>query len=354
MSETIHELRTEHLEEAVRFIREQIFELRGVRGDLAEMLPRYRWLYVDSPRRRDDFIGWGLRDDAGELVGTHLIAWQHYTRGGEEVRALVSTNSYVAELHRGPAGLGLMLNMRRRADADLCMCTTANVNSGSVWKSMKGFEMEGAGWEFLIPVNWSAWAVAGAVRKTPWPWLKSAVDAAGAMLPGVRRRFSAAAGWSVDEVRDEDLPRVSTAPLSDKWEPLRDEAFLRWRYPDYPGQGVRLLRLNRSAPGGELFVGVKSGLRGYGRGLRQMVIMDVHGAREQDGEGIVAALAAHFRGRVDLVGVRLLAAMLWEESLAPLASRRKLEFPTHWMQSRKMTLEASEWRPSQGDGDGCM
>jgi len=354
MSESIHELRTEHLEEAVRFIGEQIFEFRGVRGDHSEMLPRYRWLYVDSPRRRDDFIGWGLRNDAGELVGTHLIAWQHYLRGGQEARALVSTNSYVAEKHRGPAGLGLMLNMRRRTDADLCLCTTANVNSGAVWRTMKALEMEGAGWEFLIPVNWSAWAVAGAVRKAPWPWLKSTADAAGALLPGVRRRFSSAAGWSVDEVRSEDLSRVKTSPLSDKWEPRRDEAFLSWRYANYPGQGVSLLRLSRSGSGGDLFVGVKTGPRGYGRGLRQLVIMDVHGAPEQDGAGVVTALAAHFGRRVDLIGVRLLAAMLWEESLAPLARRRTLEFPTHWMQSRKMTLDAADWRPSQGDGDACM
>ncbi len=352
--ETIHELRTEHLEEAVRFINGQIYELRGVHGSVAEMLPRYRWLYVDTPRRRDDFIGWGLRNEAGELVGTHLIAWQHYTRGGEEARALVSTNSYVAAQHRGPVGLGLMLNMTRRQDADLCMCTTANVSSGSVWKSMRALEMAGAAWEFLIPVNWTAWAAAGAAHKARWPWLKKALDGGGKLLPAVRRRFSTPVGWKVEEVRGTDVARANPAPQTDKWEPLRDPAWLTWRYHDYPGKGVRLLRLSRSTPGGDLFVGVKTGPRGYGRGLRQLVIMDVHGAPEPDGAAVIAALARHFTGQMDLIGVRLLAAMLWQESLAPFSRHRLLEFPTHWMQSRKMTLAGDDWRPSHGDGDACV
>jgi hypothetical protein len=352
--ESVHELRAAHLEEAVRFVRGQIFELRGVRGCLEEMLPLYRWLYVETPRRRDDFIGWGLRNQAGELVGTHLIAWQHYIRAGRVARGLVSTNSYVMKEYRGPRGLELMLNMTRRAEADLCLCTTANVSSGSVWKSMRGLEMAGAGWEFLIPVNWTAWAVAGMVRKVPFPVLKRLLDGAGRFLPAVRRRFTPPAGYKVEELRPGEIPCANPAPLTDKWEPLRDPEWLSWRYAACPGPSVKLIRLSRSTPGRDLFVGIRTGPRGFGRGLRQMVLMDVHGGPETDGMAVIAALAEHFAGSFELIGVRLLAAMLWEAQLAAVARRRVLEFPTHWMLSRKMPLSVDDWRPSHGDGDAAM
>jgi hypothetical protein len=287
-------------------------------------------------------------------VGTHLIAWQHYTRAGAEARALVSTNSYVAKNHRGPKGLGLMLNMTRRADADLSICTTANVSSGSVWKSMRGIEMAGAGWEFLIPVNWTACAVSGMIRKAPKPVLKRFFDGAGRFLPPVRRRLRASFAWKVEELSPADVTRADVRATTDKWEPLRDPEWLSWRYADYPGTGVRLLRLSRSGSGGDVFAGLRIGPRGFGRGLRQLVVMDVHGALETDGAEVIAALAAHFAGRIDLITVRLLAAMLWKDSLDSLARRRVLEFPTHWMFSRKLALSADDWRPSHGDGDACM
>ena len=352
--ETIQELRIEHLEEAVRFISGQVFELRGVRSPMASMLARYRWLYVDNPRRRDDFIGWGLRTETGELVGTHLIAWQHYARAGTEARALVSTNSYVAAKHRGPKGLGLMLNMTRRPDADLSICTSANVSSGSVWKSMRGIEMPGAGWEYLIPVNWSAWGVAGLVRKAGSPFLKRVIDAGGRFLPSVRRRLARPGVFKVEELKPAEIPGADLTPLTDRWEPARDPDWMSWRYSAYPGTGVKMLRISRSGSGGDLFAGVRIAPRGFGRGLRQLVIMDLHGAPEPDGAAVVAAIAAHFAGKIDLVGVRLLAAVYWKDALAPLSRQRQLEFPTHWMLSRKLSLAADDWRPSYGDGDACM
>jgi hypothetical protein len=351
--ETIHELRVEHLEEAVRFISGQIFESRGVRAGFGEMLPGYRWLYVETPRRHHDFIGWGLRDAKGTLVGTHLIAWQHYARAGLEARALVSTNSYVSKESRGPVGLGLMLNMTRRADADLCICTTANVMSGSVWKSMRGIEMAGSGWEFLVPVNWTAWAVSGVVRHTRPPLLKHLIDQAGRLLPPLRRSLGYSTGYKVEELQKDEVTHAGVAPLTDKWEPLRDPVWLHWRYAENPSN--KLLRLTRSGGiGGDMFVGVKISARGFGRGLRQMMILDVHGTLEAEPEAVLAALLAHFSGRVDLICVRMLAAMLWEKQLARIARRRILEFPTHWMLSRKMTLLQDDWRPSQADGDGGM
>jgi hypothetical protein len=352
--ESIHELRTEHLEEAVRFIGPQIAAAREVKVVVEEILPRYRWMYVDNPRRRDDFIGWGLRTGSGELVGTHLIAWQHYRRGDAEARALVSTNSYVAEGFRGPRGLGLMLNMTRRADADLCMCTTANVMSGSVWKSMRGIEMAGGGWEFLVPVNWTAWGVGGLIRHTRSPLLKRLIDQAGRLLPPVRRRLGSSSGYKVEELRKDEVTGAGVAPLTGKWEPLRDPVWLQWRYADNPSNSIKLLRVTRSAAGGDLFVGVRIAPRGFGRGLRQMMILDVHGSLEAEPEAVLAALLSHFSGRVDLICIRLLAAMLWENRLALIARRRTLEFPTHWMLSRKMTLLQDDWRPSHGDGDVGM
>src|SRR5687767_7580571 len=59
-------LGTEHLEEAVRFICGQIFKFRNEVILPESVLPRYRWLLVNNPRRPIDFIGWGLRTGSGE------------------------------------------------------------------------------------------------------------------------------------------------------------------------------------------------------------------------------------------------------------------------------------------------
>jgi hypothetical protein len=83
--------------------------------------------------------------------------------------------------------------------------------------------------------------------------------------------------------------------------------------------------------------------------------MDVWGnALNFDATEVLFALVNRFRKHCDLLGVRLLAAMVWQEALKRLARWRKLEFPTHWALSRKMAIHAEEWRPSHADGDGCF
>ncbi len=350
----IEALGTSHLEEAVRFICREIYEFRHevILPHLA--LPNYRWLLVDHPRRRTDFIGWGLRTGSGELVGTSLAAWQQYSRGSRTVSSLVSNNSYVAAEYRGARGLSLIQEgMAPRDDADLASCTTANVNSGKVWKAMRAVKLPGAEGEYLLPLNYGVVAMGAIMQKLRPGFLQNAVFAASRIIPPVRRRASRTP-ITVEALSSAEIPGIDAPPVTNCWEPRRDAEWLHWRYVQHPEQNTKVLRLSRSH-GADLFISTFARPRGHKGSVKTVYVMDVWGhAPGFDPAETLFALMNYFRKQSDLLCVRLLAAMFWRETLDKFARFRQLEFPTHWALSRKMCITAEEWRPSHADGDGCF
>lgn len=354
MSVRVVELTVQDLPEVVTFVCDQAGTQRGVCFDPAVALPRYRWLLEENPRRRGDFIGWGLRDATGALAGTNLCLWQHYERAGEIQKALHSGDYYVAGSARGPSSVALLLNMLRHPEADLSICATANVNGAAVWKAIKGIPVEGSGRELLIPVNMTALAAGVLAGKLPPGILRRTAAGLGAWLPRTGPRFSRPADMQIEEVRAGDISRITALPITQLWEPQRDGAWLLWRYTaEHSARSCRLLRISRSGPGGDLFVGIHIGNRGAGGRIRSLTILDVWGAGHiASAQEVIGTLAVHFRSALDVICLRLQAAKLWKDQWPGRSRLRELEAHTHWMISRKQKLNPAEWAFTMADGDG--
>ena len=354
MSARVVELTVQDLSEVVTFVCAQAGAQRGVRFDPVEAMPRYRWLLEENPRRRGEFIGWGLRDAGGALAGTNLCCWQHYERGGEIRAALHSGDYYVAESARGPLSLALLLNMLRHPEADLSICATANVNGAAVWEAIKGIPVEGSGWEVLIPLNLTALAAGALAKKLPEGMLRRSAAGLGAWLPRTGPRFVRPADLQIEEVKPEDVFRIVVHPVTQLWEPRRDGAWLSWRYASaYSARSCRLLRISRSRTAGDIFVGTHIGSRGVGGRVRALTVLDVWGdADGANASDLLGALASHFRSSIDVICLRLLAARLWKDQWPGRSRLRELEARTHWMISRKQKLDPAEWAFTMADGDG--
>ena len=355
MNARIVELTVQDLPEVVAFVCRQAGAQRHVRLDPAAAMPRYRWLLNENPRRRGDFIGWGLRDAAGALAGTNLCCWQHYERAGEIRIALHSGDYYVEENARGPMSLGLLLNMLRHPEADLSMCATANVNGAAVWEAIKGIPVEGSGHELLVPVNLTALAAGAFAGKLSEGPLRCVTAALGAWLPRIGPHYSCPPDWRIEEIMPADVSRILAPAATSLWEPRRDADWLSWRYAaGYSSKHCRLLRLSRSGGGGDVFAGTYIGSRGPGGRVRSLTVMDVWGAADTtNAPEALAALVFHFRKVIDVVSLRLLAAKLWGSQSQRRLRLRELTARTHWMISRKDQLDPADWSFSMGDGDGC-
>jgi hypothetical protein len=232
------------------------------------------------------------------------------------------------------------------------MCTTANVNSGSIWKSMKGREFYGAGWELLVPVNYSRLALSALARKTKLPLVRRCLASAARLAPPFRKKW--ASDLFVCHLTRDDLDSVKVQPTTDGWEPFRDASYLRWRYAEHPSGASKLL-LVRNSRGDEMYLGVHVGSRGVEGEVRSLTIIDLFGAVEHFAASAVLGSALRIAApQTDVIVLRLLAAKLWEEQLGRSARRRVLEFPTHWMQSRTLELRPEEWSATLADGDGAM
>jgi hypothetical protein len=355
MKTEVVELTVNEIPEVVDFVLRQVALQRGTQPPAAAATARYEWFLAQNPWRQGSFIGWGLRDAEGNLAGTNLCTWQRFVNAGGTVSALHSGDYYVAEAARGPGSLALLLNMTRHPGADLCICATANVNGAKVWKAIRGQPIQGGDSELLVPVNWPPLAAGSLARRMKWKWLSASVACAGRWLPRIGPRFPASPSVRIEALHAGDCPALPVMPSGDTWEPVRTEEWLRWRYFAAHSQSrCSLLRLSRTGRTDEMFIGTHTGNRGEGARVRALTVMDAWGAVEAfSASEVVAALVQHFRCRMDVICLRLLAASLWPSGAC--GSRfRKLDSVTHWMSTRRPELAAGAWRFSMACGDACL
>jgi hypothetical protein len=347
----IVELRCADLAKAVTFIIHEIKIFRGEDVSFDNLYKIYFWLFVDNPLRREDFIGWGLVDAEGELRGTHLICWEDYSKGQQHIRILVSTNSYVQEAFRGPIGLGLMLNMRKRVGVDVCICTTANVNSGSIWKSLKANVLSRSDAETIIGMNPQGLICERFASSSKSSLIRNFYRIVSPLRRLMRRKISS--DYNCCQILETELNSIATPLNVDRFEPHRNSEYLQWRYFLHPSSNTMLYRV-ADGQGNDCYVGICLRKRGK-LGLTCAYLLDLFGDYQtMHFESILGAIDKATHNAADFFSLRLHLFEKFTPEKHWLSKTREMEFPTHWGLSLNKDISITDCSLMMCSGDAVV
>src|SRR5690606_8101546 len=202
----------------------------------------WRWRSEANPARPTDFPVFLVADRGGTIVGTHGLLPVRLLAGGNEVLVACACDFAVDPDARG-VGLPLKLKAMDPSLAPIAMSTSANEAANKVTLALKGKQLDAAAITWLKPLR--AGGLLG--QRTASPALR-AIIGGGLAVPDLARRGGrllargvAARGPAVEPVERFDERHDAL------WERVRarggvmmvrDSAYLRWRYGEYPFGGI--------------------------------------------------------------------------------------------------------------------
>jgi len=292
----------------------------------ASIHPRLDWQSRNPSRSRDIPHVICARLATGAIAGAMLCIPHRLVRDSVRQTALMSSGFYVDQSIRG-AGLQIFLTFRALGTRYALYATTANAQSERLWRSAGGTPLARTDYEWLRPLAWPAVIEEMLVRRAG---RRLAPLARLAALAGHLRQegFSGARGELTRVDRPED---AAVESASDDLQPVRDAAFIRWRFFDVPQADAVVYRYRDAAAGADGFVAVTSRRRGYRHQLRTIALADMWGAMPASAfRGLLAALGRRHRGAADLIALRCIPDACEREAAHDGYRRRAFEYPIGW------------------------
>jgi hypothetical protein len=143
-----------------------------------------------------------------------------------------------------------------------------------------------------------------------------------------REGFSGARGELTRVDRPED---AVIASASSDLQPVRDAAFIRWRFFDIPQADAVVYRYLDAATGADGFVAVTGAGRGYRHQLRTISLADMWGAIPAPAfPGLLGALGRRHRASADLIAIRCVPDAYERGAASAGFRRRGFDFPIGW------------------------
>jgi hypothetical protein len=292
----------------------------------ASIQPRLDW-QARNPSRSPDIPGViCARLPSGDIGGAMLCIPHRLERQPARLTALMSSGFYVDPSIRG-AGLQIFLAFRALGARHPLYATTANALSERLWRSAGGKPLARTEYEWLHPIAWPPVVEEMLVRRAGKAIAPLARIAA---LAGHLRRegFSGATGELTPIDRPEDAVVQSAGP---DLQPVRDAAFIRWRFFDVPQADGVVYRYRDAATGADGFAAVTNSRRGYRHQLRTISLADMWGAMPAASlPALVAAIARRHRASADLIAIRCVPDGYEPEAQRAGFRRRGFEYPIGW------------------------
>ena len=242
-------LEIEHLEEAARFITQESPGDRSV----SERVRVLRWKLLDNPCGPGLPLGWLLRSDAGDTVGSFLVVPQRFCVNGRQHIFLAASDSFVAPRAR-PGGLLLFREFNRLAARHVLFSTSANQASAALWQRAGAVPVAGSQSELFYFLRWGRAALYSLMGLNWRGWLRK-LTRLPALLRG--RRLAASRSRNGDPSVNISLESAGDDPdlLEAVWRSvagdrtvtaMRDVAYLHWRYWQAPEPKPELWLIRRS------------------------------------------------------------------------------------------------------------
>jgi hypothetical protein len=288
--------------------------------------PRLAW-QTRNPSRAPGIPGAiCARLPSGDIGGAMLCIPHRLERQLVRQTALMSSGFYVDRSIRG-AGLQIFLAYRALSARHALYATTANALSERLWRSAGGKPLARTEDEWLHPIAWPPVVEEMLVRRAGKGLAPLARLAA---LAGHLRRegFSGASGELTPVDRPEDAVVRSASP---DLQPVRDAAFIRWRFFDLPQADGVVYRYRDDAAGADGFVAVTNSRRGYRHQLRTIALADMWGAIPAPAfPALLAAIGRRHRASADLIAIRCVPDAYEREAAKAGFRRRAFEYPIGW------------------------
>ena len=293
----------------------------------ASIRERLDWQARNPSRRPDVPLVMYGRGASGAIAGAMLCIPHRLIAGAEQHTALMSSGFYVDAAIRG-AGIQIFLTYRALSARFVLYATTANTQTARLWKSAGGRALAQTDYELLRPIRWPAVFEEMIVRRFgPRASLAARAVAPLGHLRGLATRRSPGGELTAID-RPED---AVTGDAADGVQPVRDAAFIRWRFFDVPQVDPRVYRFRHAALGADGFVALTHARRGYRQQLRTVYLADTWGRIPSRAfPALLDAIADRCRSTADLLAMRCLPPADEEHALGAGCIRRDFEVGIGW------------------------
>jgi len=296
---------------------------------------RLRWQMGNPSRRPDVPFAWCVRTASGTLGGAMLCMPHRLIRGVQNCTALMSHGFYVDVSLRG-AGMGIFLQYRALGEQYVLYTTTANAQAGRLWRWAGAKALAETDHELLRPVRWSSIVEETLVRRlgahlAPLVRLVAPL----AEIRGVASRTA-----SAGELTPVQCPEDAVIPpIGDGLQPVRDAAFIRWRFFDVPQAEAQIYSYRDEKLGADGFVALTRVRRGYRRQIRTLFLADMWGKIPPSAfPRLLSAISNRYRPTVDVLAIRCMGRPYLQDALAANCLRRSFEYHTGWYIDRRAML----------------
>ena len=304
--------------------------------DSAERIEeRLQWQMGNPSRRPDVPFAWCARTASGTLGGAMLCMPHRMVRGEQNCTALMSHGFYVDGSLRG-AGMEIFLQYRALSEQYVLYTTTANAQAGRLWRWAGAKVLAETDHELLRPVRWSSIVEEMLVRR--WGTRSAQLVRVVAPLAEIRGVVSWTA--SMGELTPVDCPEDAVIPPDgDGLHPLRDAAFIRWRFFEVPQVEAEIYRYRDEKLGADGFVALTRMRRGYRLQIRTLFLADMWGKIPPSAfPRLVRAISKRYRPTVDVLAIRCLGRPYLQDALAANCVRRGFGYATGWYIDRRSIL----------------
>ena len=304
--------------------------------DSAERIQeRLQWQVGNPSRSPDVPFAWCARTKSGTLGGAMLCMPHRLIKGGQNCTALMSHGFYVDASLRG-AGMEIFLQYRAQSERYVLYTTTANAQAGRLWEWAGAKALVDTDHELLRPVHWSSMAEEMLVRRLGMRW--APVARVVAPLAEIRR----VAVWTplMGELTPVHCPEDAViAPVGDGVQPVRDVAFIRWRFFDVPQAEAQIYHYREENLGADGFVALTQVRRGYRRQIRTLFLADMWGEIPPGAfPRLLSAISKRYRATVDVLAMRCLDRPYMRDALAAKCLHRGFGYATGWYIDRRSQL----------------
>ena len=301
-------------------------------GEPAESIyPRLAWQARNPSRRADVPLVFCARLPSGAIAGAMLCIPHRLLWRSRQHTALMSSGFYVDRSIRG-AGIHIFLQYRALGARHVLYATTANQQTERLWRSAGGAPLARTEYELLRPVRWSPVVEEVLVRRLGRPMapLARLVAPLARLRPAGARRGSGAALEAIDRPED-----AAAAALDAGLQPVRDAAFIRWRFLDVPQVDGCVYRYRHAASGADGFIAVTHARRGYRFQLRTVYLADMWGTIPPEAfPALLDAISDRHRRTADLLAIRCVSEPYERQALAAGCVRRNFDYPIGWFVDR--------------------
>jgi hypothetical protein len=288
--------------------------------------PRLEWQRRNPSRVPDVPMAFCARLASGSIAGAMLCIPHRLVRRSVEQTVLMSSGFYVDQSIRG-AGIQIFLKYRALGSRYVLYATTANAQSERLWRSAGGKPLARTDYELLRPIAWPGVIEEMIVRRAGKGVAPIARLAA---LAGYLRAegFNSARG----ELSRVDRPEYAVvSATSDDLQPVRDAAFIRWRFFDVPQTDAAVYRYRDEANGADGFVALTLSRRGYRQQLRTISLADMWGTIPVKAFGaLVASIGRMYRASAELIALRCVPAAYERDAVDAGYRRRAFDYPIGW------------------------